>query len=96
MSRKLIRRSLLLIVMCVAIALCPAGFSQTLSCPSGSITGLVKDTTGPRCRVPRLSNTTIDGVIVPGPDPQVRQVDIDTVPADLVGSMAINKTLPAN
>lgn len=33
---------------------------------------------------PRLSNTTIDGVIVPGPDPQVRQVDLDTIPADLV------------
>ena len=45
---------------------------------------------------PRLSNTTIDGVIVPGPDPAVRQVDLDTIPADLVGSIAINKTLSAN
>jgi TonB-dependent receptor len=45
---------------------------------------------------PRLSNTTIDGVIVPGPDPEVRQVDLDTIPADLVGSVAINKTLSAN
>lgn len=45
---------------------------------------------------PRLSNTTIDGVIVPGPDPQVRQVDLDTIPANLVGSVAINKTLSAN
>ena len=45
---------------------------------------------------PRLSNTTIDGVIVPGPDPDVRQVDLDTIPADLVGSVAINKTLSAN
>ncbi len=45
---------------------------------------------------PRLSNTTIDGVIVPGPDPQVRQVDLDTIPAGLVGSIAINKTLSAN
>jgi TonB-dependent receptor len=45
---------------------------------------------------PRLSNTTIDGVIVPGPDPDVRQVDLDTIPADLVGSLAINKTLSAN
>jgi TonB-dependent receptor len=45
---------------------------------------------------PRLSNTTIDGVVVPGPDPQVRQVDLDTVPAGLVGSVAINKTLSAN
>jgi outer membrane receptor for ferrienterochelin and colicin len=45
---------------------------------------------------PRLSNTTIDGVIVPGPDPEVRQVDLDTIPADIVGSLAINKTLSAN
>jgi TonB-dependent receptor len=45
---------------------------------------------------PRLSNTTIDGVIVPGPDPEVRQVDLDTIPAGIVGSIAINKTLSAN
>jgi outer membrane receptor protein involved in Fe transport len=45
---------------------------------------------------PRLSNTTIDGVIVPGPDPAVRQVDLDTIPAGLVGSIAINKTLSAS
>ncbi len=45
---------------------------------------------------PRLSNTTIDGVVVPGPDPEVRQVDLDTIPADLVGAVAINKTLSAN
>src|SRR6202020_897894 len=45
---------------------------------------------------PRLSNTTIDGVVVPGPDPQVRQVDLDTIPADIVGSLAINKTLSAS
>lgn len=45
---------------------------------------------------PRLSNTTIDGVLVPGPDPAVRQVDLDTIPADLVGSVAINKTLSAS
>jgi TonB-dependent receptor len=45
---------------------------------------------------PRLSNTTIDGVIVPGPDPEVRQVDLDTIPADLVGAVAISKTLSAS
>jgi TonB-dependent receptor len=45
---------------------------------------------------PRLSNTTIDGVVVPGPDPEVRQVDLDTIPAGLIGSVAINKTLSAN
>jgi TonB-dependent receptor len=45
---------------------------------------------------PRLSNTTIDGVLVPGPDTQVRQVDLSVIPSDLVGSIAINKTLSAN
>src|ERR1700722_16931155 len=45
---------------------------------------------------PRLSNTTIDGVVVPGPDPEVRQVDLDTIPAGVVGAIAINKTLSAN
>jgi TonB-dependent receptor len=45
---------------------------------------------------PRLSNTTIDGVVVPGPDPDVRQVDLDTIPAGIVGAIAINKTLSAN
>ncbi|HEX4005084.1 MAG TPA: TonB-dependent receptor [Acidobacteriaceae bacterium] len=45
---------------------------------------------------PRLSNTTLDGVIVPGPDPQVRQVDLWVIPADLVGAVQINKTLSAN
>ncbi len=45
---------------------------------------------------PRLSNTTVDGVVVPGPDPAVRQVDLDTIPAGIVGGIAINKTLSAN
>ena len=45
---------------------------------------------------PRLSNTTIDGVVVPGPDPEVRQVDLDTIPAGIVGAIAINKTLSAS
>ena len=45
---------------------------------------------------PRLSNTTIDNVIVPGPDPHVRQVDLEVIPADLAGAVEINKTLSAN
>jgi hypothetical protein len=45
---------------------------------------------------PRLSNTTVDGVSVPGPDPQVRQVDLWVIPGDLVGAIDINKTLSAN
>ena len=34
--------------------------------------------------------------IVPGPDPQVRQVDLWVIPGDLVGAIDINKTLSAN
>lgn len=45
---------------------------------------------------PRLSNTTLDGVAIPGPDPQVRQVDLWAIPGDLVGAIDINKTLSAN
>jgi TonB-dependent receptor len=45
---------------------------------------------------PRLSNTTIDGIVVPGPDPQVREVDLWVIPGDLVGDVEINKTLSAN
>ena len=45
---------------------------------------------------PRLSNTTLDGVTIPGPDPQVRQVDLWVIPGDLMGQVDINKTLSAN
>jgi TonB-dependent receptor len=45
---------------------------------------------------PRLSNTTVDGLLLPGPDPQVRQVDLWVIPGDLVGAVEINKTLSAN
>ena len=45
---------------------------------------------------PRLSNLTIDGLNVPSPEPGVRQVKLDTIPADLVESVQINKTLQAN
>jgi len=45
---------------------------------------------------PRLSNTTLDGVSIPGPDPQVRQVDLWVIPGDLMGEVDINKTLSAN
>jgi TonB-dependent receptor len=45
---------------------------------------------------PRLSNTTLDGVEIPGPDPQVRQVDLWVIPGDMVGDIEINKTLSAN
>jgi len=44
---------------------------------------------------PRLSNVTIDGVHVPSPE-AVRNVKLDAIPADLVDSVEINKTLSAN
>src|SRR5437588_2750986 len=44
---------------------------------------------------PRLSNVTIDGVHVPSPE-AVRNVKLDAIPADLIESVEINKTLSAN
>jgi TonB-dependent receptor len=44
---------------------------------------------------PRLSNVTIDGIHVPSPE-GVRNVKLDAVPADLVESVEVNKTLSAN
>jgi len=45
---------------------------------------------------PRLANTTIDGVNVPSPEGGVRQIKFDAIPADIVESVEINKTLQAN
>ena len=45
---------------------------------------------------PRLSNLTIDGVVIPSPEGTVRQVKLDVIPADLVESVQIFKTLQAN
>ena len=45
---------------------------------------------------PRLTNLTIDGVNTPSPESGIRQVKLDTIPADLVESVEINKTLQAN
>src|SRR6202163_293177 len=44
---------------------------------------------------PRLSNVTIDGVHLPSPEP-VRNVKLDAIPADLVDSVEVNKTLSAD
>lgn len=44
---------------------------------------------------PRLNNVTIDGVQLPSPE-AVRNVKLDTIPADLVESIQINKTLTAD
>ena len=45
---------------------------------------------------PRLTNTTINGINVPSPEPGVRQIKFDAIPADIVESVQINKTLQAN
>jgi len=44
---------------------------------------------------PRLTNVTVDGVHLPSPE-AVRNVKLDAIPADLVDSVEINKTLSAN
>lgn len=45
---------------------------------------------------PRLTNATIDGVDVPSPEPGVRQVKFDSIPADVVESVQVSKTLQPN
>jgi len=44
---------------------------------------------------PRLSNVTVNGIHLPSPE-QYRNVKLDVIPADLVSSVEINKTLSAN
>ncbi len=45
---------------------------------------------------PRLTNATVDGINIPSPEPGVRQIKFDAMPADLVESVEVNKTLQAN
>jgi TonB-dependent receptor len=45
---------------------------------------------------PRLSNLTIDGIVVPSPEGTVRQVKLDSIPAGIIESVQINKTLLPN
>jgi TonB-dependent receptor len=45
---------------------------------------------------PRLANLTIDSVNTPSPESGVRQIKLDAIPADIVESVEINKTLQAN
>ena len=45
---------------------------------------------------PRFSNVTINGINVPAPESGVRQIKLDVMPANLVDSVEINKTLSAN
>ncbi len=44
---------------------------------------------------PRLNNVTLDGIQMPSPE-NVRYVKLDTIPADLVESIELNKTLTAD
>jgi TonB-dependent receptor len=45
---------------------------------------------------PRLTNVTIDGVTTPAPEVAIRQVNLATIPSDMVQSIELNKTLSAN
>ena len=45
---------------------------------------------------PRLTNVTIDGINVPSPEVAVGQIKLDVIPADLVDSIVVNKTLSAD
>jgi TonB-dependent receptor len=45
---------------------------------------------------PRLSNVTINGVNVPSPEGTVRQIKLDSVPANLVERIEVFKTLSAD
>ena len=45
---------------------------------------------------PRLSNVTVNGVNLPAPETNVRQIKLDAVPADLVERIEVLKTLSAD
>jgi TonB-dependent receptor len=45
---------------------------------------------------PRLTNTTINGINVPSQEPGVRQIKFDAIPAEIVESVQVSKTLQAN
>ena len=49
-----------------------------------------------RSTEPRLSNTTVDGINLPSEEPGVRQIKFDAIPASLVNSVQVSKTLQAN
>jgi len=45
---------------------------------------------------PRYNNVTINGVGVPSPQSDARQIKLDIIPANLIDSVELNKTLSAN
>jgi TonB-dependent receptor len=49
-----------------------------------------------RSTEPRLTNTTVDGINLPSEEPGVRQIKFDAIPASLVSSVQVSKTLQAN
>lgn len=49
-----------------------------------------------RSTEPRLTNTTVDGVNLPSEEPGVRQIKFDAIPASIVDSVQVSKTLQAN
>jgi TonB-dependent receptor len=45
---------------------------------------------------PRLTNTTVNGVDLPSPEGDVRNIKLDVIPSALVDRIEVNKTLSAN
>jgi TonB-dependent receptor len=45
---------------------------------------------------PRLNNTTVNGVNLPSPEGNVRNIKLDIVPSGIVDRIEVNKTLSAN
>ncbi len=45
---------------------------------------------------PRLSNLTVDGINIPSPESAVRNIKLDVIPAELVDSIQVSKTLTPN
>jgi TonB-dependent receptor len=45
---------------------------------------------------PRLSNFEINGVHIPSPEASVRNIKLDIIPSDLVGTIELHKTLSAD
>ena len=45
---------------------------------------------------PRMNQTTVDGIVLPAEEEDATEVKLDAVPADLVDSVTVNKTLSAD
>src|SRR5260370_10992726 len=45
---------------------------------------------------PRLSNLTINGILVPSPEGNVRNIKMDVIPSGILEFIEVNKTLSAN